>query len=101
MGVLKTDGGEGVAGEGVGLRHVGRAGEAGADAVGEGSGKLHDVGVVEAFVTNAGVHVEVYILDGGLGTVEGGLFFVSGVKRSEKREDGGGTEAPALNGERK
>ena len=59
MGVGETDLGEGIAGPGVGLGHVGRAGEARADIVREGSGKLHDVGVAEAFLADAGVHGEV------------------------------------------
>ena len=57
----EADGGEGVAGPGVGAGHVGRAGEAGADVIGEAAGKLHDVGVAEAFIPDARVHGEVNV----------------------------------------
>lgn len=39
--------------------HIGRSSETGADIVEKSAGVLHDVGVVEALVTNAGIHVEI------------------------------------------
>ena len=103
VGVDAAHGGELIAGPGIGLGHVGRAGEAGADVVGERGGVVHDVGVEEAFFADAGVHGEVELFDGGLGLGpwavvgvgggggrRGGLFFVSGEegKGGEQNERG-------------
>jgi hypothetical protein len=78
VGVGEADGGEGVAGPGVGLGEVGGAGKAGADAVIEGFGEVHDLAVLEAFVADALVHGEVEGFGGGLGSVVGrdGLRFL-------------------------
>ena len=66
VGVFQADFGEGVAGPLVGFFQVGRAGEAGPDAVHEGGGEFHDVGVVEALVADALVGGEVEGFGGGL-----------------------------------
>jgi hypothetical protein len=66
VGVLKADLGEGVAGPLIGLLQIGRAGEARADAVDEAAGELHHVGVVEALIADALVHIEVDGFGGGL-----------------------------------
>ena len=74
MGVGEADCGEGVACPGVGLGHVGRAGETGADVVRQAAGELHDVGVLEALLADAGVHGEIDVFGGRLRAVVGGDF---------------------------
>jgi hypothetical protein len=50
----------------VGLGHVGRTGQARADAVRQAAGVIHHVGMLEAFVADRVVHSEVERFGGGL-----------------------------------
>ena len=92
-----------IAGPGIGFGHVGRTGEAGADVVGEGGAVVHDMGMEEAFLADAGDHGEVELFGGGLGLGPGadvgvgdgcggwdGLLFVGGEegKGGEQKERG-------------
>ena len=69
--VLEADLGQRVAGPGIGLGHVGRAGEPRADAVGERVAKLHHLAVLEALVANPRIHGEVDVFGRRLRTVVG------------------------------
>ena len=66
VGVAAAHLGELVARPLIGLFHVGRAGEARADAVGQAAAVFHDVGVLEAFGADAVVDGEVDVFNGGL-----------------------------------
>jgi hypothetical protein len=98
VGVDAAHCGELIAGPGIGFGEVGRAGEAGADVVGEGGAVVHDMGVEEAFFADAGVHGEVEFFGGGLRLGPGAVIGVSGsgcwgwgrflFVRGEEREGG-------------
>ncbi len=103
MRVDQAHAGELIARPVVGLLHVGRAGKAAADVIVQRGGELHHMRVSDALFTDAGVGVEVELLDGGLRRIpwigfgsgcSGVSFFVGVCGRGERRdgegEDGAG-----------
>ena len=106
MSVNAAHRGELIAGPGIGFGHVGRAGEARADAVGERGGIFHDVRALQALFADALIHGEVELFDGGLRGLPGidsrsrgcsgrGLVFISGEEGQRGDEEQSGQTARA------